>query len=304
VIAPVADPALPALEVALDPERIAEVLARAVGIDAGGALQCSAEVVAYKPGQRCTIRYTLEGRDLVGKVYGRPVLAERVAGWMRAVGEPPPLAVVPELGLLVRPYVAGHDLRHALEGGPAVELCARRLTALHASPPPAGVKPKPLAHEMRKLDGWYEEIEAAAPARSLRHVRRSLHSLAERLPAERPVLIHRDFYYANVVWDGSRAWLLDFDELGVGDPAFDVGHFLAHLEVLGYRMTGRFGAYADASGRFAGSCGPVDPDRLRVWRGYTFLKLAATEVRRRREGWRELAVAFVARAGTEGDAET
>jgi aminoglycoside phosphotransferase (APT) family kinase protein len=158
------------------------------------------------------------------------------------------------------------------------------------------VKPKPLEHELAKVDRWCEEIATVVPARS---VRRRMQSLAARLSPLPGTLIHRDFYYANVVWDGARVWLLDFDELGVGDPAFDLGHFLAHLEVLAYRATGDFTAYADAAGRFLGACRPVEADRLRLYRAYTFVKLAATEVRRRRAGWREQCEAFVARAAAE-----
>jgi hypothetical protein len=280
---------LPALEIALDADRMALVLASAVGIEPAA---CSAEVLAYKPGQRATIRYSLDGLDLIGKVYGRQVLAERVAGWIQAVGEPEPLAVVPELGLLIRPYVPGDDLRHAL-GSPAMQAAARRIAALHAASPPAGVKPKSLEHELAKVARWCEEIaEVVAPAQA--HSR--VHAFAARAGAAAPALVHRDFYYANVVWDGARAWLLDFDELGVGDPAFDVGHFLAHLEVLGYRANGDFDANARAADRFLRAYPPIDPARLALWRTYTFLKLAATEVRRQRPGWSEQCRAFVARA--------
>lgn len=300
LIAPAADPALPALEVALDGRRMARLLAEVAGVDGG---PWSAEVIAYKPGQRCTIRYACGATQLVGKVYGRPVLAERVAGWIRAAGEPGPLAIVPELGLLIRPYVAGRDLRHALDG-PAVALAARRLAELHATAPPAGVKPKPLARELDKLDAWCDEIDIAVPGPAVRAARRRLHALAETLSPAPAVLIHRDFYYANVIWDGDRVWLLDFDELGVGDASFDVGHFLAHLEVLGYRTAGRFDAYGEAAGRFQRSYGACDAGRLSLYRGYTLLKLAVTEVRRRRPRWREQCDAFVTRACTDGDAKT
>jgi aminoglycoside phosphotransferase (APT) family kinase protein len=250
------------------------------------------DVLAHKPGQRCTIRYAFDDRELVGKVYRRTVLAERVAGWIDAVGEPEPLAVVADLGLLVRPYVTGRDLRHALDG-PAVEAAARRIAALHAAAPPPAVRAKPLAHELEKLDRWCDEVGVTASPRS------ALHALADGLAAVPATLIHRDFYYANVLWDGARVWLLDFDELGIGDPAFDVGHFLAHLEVLAYRTTGRFDANADAARRFLAACPPLDPEHVRFYRAYTFMKLAATEVRRRRPGWRDQTVAFVRRAAAE-----
>jgi hypothetical protein len=286
---PLVDPALPALDIALDAERVGAVLAERTGV---GGPPTAIEVLAHKRGQRCTIRYTFDDRSLVGKVYRRTVLASRVGGWIRAVGEPEPLAVVDELGLLIRPYVAGRDLRHALDT-PAIGAAADRIAALHAAPPPPAVKAKPLAHELDKLDRWCEEVDAAGVLVG------ALHALAHRLAPAAPTLIHRDFYYANVLWDGSRVWLLDFDELGVGDPAFDVGHFLAHLEVLAYRTTGRFDANADAAARFLAAYPPLDPDHVRFYRAYTFMKLAATAARRRPPDWRNETAAFVRRAAAE-----
>jgi Ser/Thr protein kinase RdoA (MazF antagonist) len=50
-----------------------------------------------------------------------------------------------------------------------------------------------------------------------------------RLPAEPPTMTHGDFKCDNLVVNGSRVHLLDFDRSGRGDPAADIGKFLADL---------------------------------------------------------------------------
>jgi hypothetical protein len=332
LIAPAtADLGLPTLQTALDADEMLEPLALAAGVPACAGLRCTAEVLACKPGQRCTIAYAFAaspgsqatGVAVIGKLYGRPVVAGRVQGWMRAVrdqtcgeeepfGVPAPLAVLPELGLLVRERAPGIDLRHALGspgGARAVALCARWLARLHAAVPPPDLKTKSVAHELGKIDSWRDQVRPwLSPERTRRldRARRELHALARSLPACPPVMIHRDFYYANVLWDGARLWVLDFDELSQGDPLLDVAHFLAHVEVLAYRSTGRVDAYAAHASLFLRSYGQgrlrEDEPRLRLYRAYTFLKLAATEAKRRRaEDWLTQLHVFTERACAEGE---
>jgi tRNA A-37 threonylcarbamoyl transferase component Bud32 len=64
-----------------------------------------------------------------------------------------------------------------------------------------------------------------------------LHSLLKTLtlPAEHCVTLHGDFYSKQVLLKDSRVAFLDVDEAHCGDPAFDLGLFLAHLEADGVR---------------------------------------------------------------------
>lgn len=69
--------------------------------------------------------------------------------------------------------------------------------------------------------------------------------LGATVPPPRPCGIHRDFYPAQVVVQGDRLFLLDFDLYCQGDPALDVGNFLGHLTELGLRTHGRADALRD-----------------------------------------------------------
>ena len=49
-------------------------------------------------------------------------------------------------------------------------------------------------------------------------------ALAHRIAPFRPVLCHNDMMPANVIDDGQRLWLLDWEYAGVGHPLFDLAH--------------------------------------------------------------------------------
>jgi aminoglycoside phosphotransferase len=46
-------------------------------------------------------------------------------------------------------------------------------------------------------------------------------------------LCHNDLNRGNVVFDGTRAWLIDFDHLGVGDPFYDLANAMLSLGIGG-----------------------------------------------------------------------
>jgi thiamine kinase-like enzyme len=49
-------------------------------------------------------------------------------------------------------------------------------------------------------------------------------ALSRRIAPFRPVLCHNDMMPANVIDDGQRLWLLDWEYAGVGHPLFDLAH--------------------------------------------------------------------------------
>ena len=66
--------------------------------------------------------------------------------------------------------------------------------------------------------------------------------------------VHRDFYADQVLVDGQRLVLLDFDLYCVGDPALDIGNFLGHMTEQSLRTLGDPSALAH---RGAGDGGAV-----------------------------------------------
>lgn len=310
VVASIQDAGLPSLAQALDSAAMLPHVAAALDIEVVDGLRCSAEVLSHKPGSRCTVRYTLEraGAPLAraaGKLYRDVAQAETAVRRMRelraalradegAARIPEALSIVPELGLVLQSYVDAPDVRHALAAGegarPAVA-GAQFLARLHAAAPLPGLETMSIAHELEKAEQWRAQIERAVP--SLGSPLRSLLAELRRLGASLPVtwgsMIHKDFYYAHVLWDGETVWVVDFDELQLGDPAFDAGHFLAHLANLSFRQTGRSDGYALDGRSFLESylerAQEDVRDRVPFYQAYTFVKLAATDVTRKRDEW-------------------
>ena len=86
--------------------------------------------------------------------------------------------------------------------------------------------------EMRRFVALASYLEAIQP-----HVGPQAHALANalagRLACPAPSLgpIHNDFYAKQVLLLSDGVALIDFDEAALGDPAADLGLFLAHLEL-------------------------------------------------------------------------
>ncbi|PSN10215.1 hypothetical protein C7271_26345, partial [filamentous cyanobacterium CCP5] len=51
-------------------------------------------------------------------------------------------------------------------------------------------------------------------------------------------LIHRDFYPDQILVDHNRLWLVDLDLGCLGDPALDMGNFIAHMIEQSLRLLG------------------------------------------------------------------
>lgn len=65
---------------------------------------------------------------------------------------------------------------------------------------------------------------------------------AERLGASLPRLapcgIHRDFYADQVIVDGTRIYIIDFDLYCEGNPGLDIGNFVGHVTEQSLRTFG------------------------------------------------------------------
>jgi thiamine kinase-like enzyme len=226
--------------------------------------------------------------------------------WLRGLSEqvfdsvalrvPKPLGVADDLRMVLLEYIDGSDLRYVL-GRPdeqaAFQLAGLWLARLHNAEPLQELRTGTPQDEIRKVLGWLDRIAAVLPMSSAAHeraMRGDLSDAYDHLRSIRLTMVHHDFYYANLLWDGTSLWGVDFDQVRVGDPALDVGHFCAHLEVLARRSGKTADAYRRATAAFLDSYGSHAHDqtfqeRVALYRSYTFLKLADTEVTRARPAW-------------------
>src|SRR5262249_38327665 len=87
--------------------------------------------------------------------------------------------------------------------------------------------------------------------------------------------VHRDFYADQVIVDGNRLFLIDFDLYAEGDPALDIGNFLGHITEQSLRTLGDPAALTDRElaleERFVELSG-VTPAAVRTYATLTLLR--------------------------------
>lgn len=90
--------------------------------------------------------------------------------------------------------------------------------------------------------------------------------------------VHRDLHFRQMMTDGQRIWIVDFDLTGAGDPALDIGNLAVWTEThlaadVAARCQDRFlSGYADVAGDAAFA-------RTGIYRAFTFLRLACKRFR-------------------------
>lgn len=310
-----ADAGFPALTLATDADYLLPLFAHALGVSEGAVALRSIEVLNHKPGRRCTLAYVIESesgrRTITGKWYRDARQAHSFFERLQALTLPPASLALPsplhvtDDGLVLQSYIEGRELRDlTLEGDTRPFAAAGEwLARLHAVAPPAGLRRKSRAHELSRIEGWCGVVAAAMPelAGDLRATMKGVGALAKVMPDVPDVVIHRDYYAANLIWDGERVWGIDIDQMALGDAAVDLGSFVAQLEKLALRTAGRTDAFDNLVSAFVRAYATRDElddiaPRVAFFTAYMFLKLATFEVQRQRPDWYEVAAVFVGRA--------
>ncbi len=213
----------------------------------------------YKPDRRALVEYEFDAPTesvpcvkLLGKVCAKGLdltsfdLQQRLRHWTQRAGakfQVPPLAgVVPELQMWLQFRSAGREAEQELtpESDPRLaEQIALALFDLHRCP--IKVRRKHThADELAILHDRLERVANERPELSdrVRGLKRSVRRLLHRYPCIAPTLIHRDFHPAQVLCHDDQITILDFDLAAHGDPAIDVGNFIAHLKESAIRRFG------------------------------------------------------------------
>ena len=175
------------------------------------------------------------------------------------------------------------------QGAAALEAAGSALAVLHAQPG-VGLPVRGRAEVSNSLGR-----AAAAVAEVCPDLSRSVHRLADRLAArlsEFPEVgraIHGDFHPQQVLIDGARASILDLDRAALGDPAADLGLFLAHLErdeLHGQVAEGAVDTFGEALRRgYEREGGRAVGSRIEAHRAAGLLLLAIDPFRYRQDDW-------------------
>jgi 5-methylthioribose kinase len=75
-----------------------------------------------------------------------------------------------------------------------------------------------------RIEPFYRSVAREHPALQSR-----LSALSEHLLASQVCLVHGDFSPKNILTNGAREWVLDWEVAHLGDPVFDLAFLLTHL---------------------------------------------------------------------------
>jgi aminoglycoside phosphotransferase (APT) family kinase protein len=184
--------------------------------------------------------------DVIGKVYPPGPLAGQVWQTMGVLQEraasvgvmtPRPLAIIDEWNLILMDRVPGTSLKKSLwkanseiEGEQAVKLAAAALAALH-NIPFEGRDVRTLETDLETLRLQAAPVHLIAPG-----LAGDVDAMLDQV-AQSPIgtgsnavsFLHGDFAPSQLLVDGERVGVVDFDKSCLGESAIDVGNFLAKL---------------------------------------------------------------------------
>jgi len=222
-------------------------------------------VLRYKPNRRCLVEYEIgiKGKDnnpndafitLLGKARRKGpnfntyyLVRDLWASGFDSnstdfISIPQPIGIIPELHMWFHKKVQGVPAIDLLITGDHESLnLARRIAEaiykVHQKGKKTTSRKHTISDELKILDERLCRVAETNPywKTRIRHLLDSCQSLAIQVPNPETTSIHRDFYHDQVIVDGHRLYITDFDDYCEGDPALDVGNFKAHLEEYALR---------------------------------------------------------------------
>jgi Phosphotransferase enzyme family len=241
------------------------------------------------------LNLTIGRRRMVAKAFGDGSAAAQFAAlsrlglrtqWCRVLTVPEPLFVDEATGVVLMSFLPG---RPASIGPTAqdAERIGTALAELHALPV------DPAARVVAMADHVSDLIRPSSEAllRELPGFAATIASTTDRLTRSAPAVfvtsVHRDFQLRQLLLDGSRVGVVDWDDAVAGDPAFDVGYFLTYLET--HHLPPALAA-AFLAGYQAAAPQLIDElfgERLSDYRLFNLLRRAARRHRLRDGNWQD-----------------
>lgn len=287
------------------PSRVRRDVGAVLGEASAALGRPDVQMVRHNVERRAVLRYAFpgDGPAVYAKLSRRHPgdRQHRVAERLAAAGLPvaPSLGVVEATGAVLFQAIGGAPLS-ARRGEPDAarwtESIVEILARLHAVSPSAigseapARPPGDVARSLRDAAAYLDRLQPDGPGRAGRLAARI--GAALEATSAPPALIHGDFYDDQLVADSDgRLWLVDLDELSVGDPALDLGAFLAHLRAwtLAALPPERAAAETLAAGveEEAAIRMPGTARRAALYEAAALLRLAIHPLRRLEDAWPE-----------------
>lgn len=263
------DRQMPFLVEAIEPIQVQQCLTKALS-DRFKNIQLHAiRVTRHKPGRRCAIAYDLsigtnnssESVVIIGKARAKGLdrysyelqqslwngkFAENSAD---GISVPEPIGIVPEWQMWLQNKIPGTVATDLLARSDGIALASKIAEAAHKLHK-TGIFPRrthTMADELRILHDRLPKVVRQYPQweKRLELLLDKCDRLAIDTPEFLPCGIHRDFYGDQIIVNGDRLYLIDFDLYCEGNPALDIGNFIAHITEYSLRILGNPDALAD-----------------------------------------------------------
>lgn len=268
------------------------------------------QVVSYRPERYCLVRCIVQPSNSASETGQRRLIFARmchteetgdqahrvmVALWngmarrSRLLWVAKPLGYDPTSRILFQSAVAGTTLTSLIGHKDFlryVEAAARSLATIHQTPAHMEQSTTP-EDELQEMEPMAETMTQVLPA-----VGEKLNKVLDRLRSNLPDsqgqardFIHGDFSTNQILVDGNRLSVIDFNSVCMGDPHRDLGSFLARLE---HHLQGPLmqrAAEAFCRQYEAGRPGVLNRERL-IWeQARGFVRDAFIALKKVRSGW-------------------
>jgi len=313
--APVFHDKLYTLDIALDPQRMRQTFAFLVHEHWGESFEVrNLEIeVIRRRNQRCVIRYRVEALDtatrrkcewrVIGKVY-KAKRGERVFETMQqlwrngfardaadGVSIPEPLYFSSSLCMLFQEEVPGLPVKTLIKQAPNpshFRQLARTIAKLHrcALVPDQQFLVK---DHLLRCHPRYPFLELACPEleNRIEYIVQTVQKIeTDLIRSARLTPIHGDFHLGQIHLENGCAWLIDFDALGHGDPASDLGNVLVFLRGKIKKNPGVVELIHAFLNEYFSTMDRDIANRILLYEGLTHLRRACKCLRLQEEGWR------------------
>ncbi|HSG30844.1 MAG TPA: phosphotransferase [Thermodesulfobacteriota bacterium] len=290
------DSRMPYMKYALDPEYMQSLFDTHMLSNSQPKPKISSiEVIRYKKERRCLLEYKFRNNRnlcLIGKTKARGSVKSNYklndalynSGFDEKsddfISIPKPVFYNKNLNMWFQRKVDGDNYRNLLlstNGLEYTKLIARSAHKIHKCNIDSG-KTHTIDNEIEILEDRLSKVSVSKPTLSgrINNTLLAAKNLASSIAD--PVLcsIHRDFYHDQLIINGNRIYLLDFDLYCKGDPAVDIGNFLAHLTELSIRTNGNADGYLDIENeiekQYLSISDLICPDSIQAYKTLTLLR--------------------------------
>ncbi|QYX30050.1 phosphotransferase family protein [Sphaerospermopsis torques-reginae] len=251
------DPKIPFLSTAIDPLQIQKKFTQNLQITQNTQIE-KIQIIRHKPGRRCLIEYQLinehrQNITLIGKIRakGTDINSYQLQKtlWETEFNEnstdrisvPEPVGIIPEWQMWLQRKIEGVTFTKILT--PKQYFLNSKIAEIAHKLHTTNIPPRrshTLNDELKILHDKIPLVWEKNPQwqKRLERILEECNHLGNSLIENQTCGIHRDFYPEQIIVNNERLYLIDLDLYCQGNPALDIGNFIAHIQEYSLRVFG------------------------------------------------------------------